>query len=84
MQAVEIRPYHLLASQYPFPVNDAGLNLQGQEGFDYPGILAGPVVASARVEPDTIPNPPRDQAVAIVLDFVNPLSPFRSLLGRCW
>ena len=48
MQALEIR---LAIGSNPcgFPVNDAGLNLQGQKGFGYPGILAGPVITPASV-----------------------------------
>jgi hypothetical protein len=48
MQPVEIG-LPILASPYPFPVDDAGPDLEGQEGFDYPRILAGPVITPASV-----------------------------------
>ena len=48
MQLVEVR-FAILASPYPFPVNDAGLHPKGQKGIHDPGILARPVIAPASV-----------------------------------
>jgi hypothetical protein len=80
MQLVEIR-LAVLPSPNRFPVHDDGADPKGPQRLDYPRILAGPIVASARVEPDPIALTSGHQSVAVVLDFVDPCRPAGSLLA---
>jgi hypothetical protein len=57
---------------------------RAQKRIDNPGILVRPVVTPARVEPDPVAVTSGHEAVAIVLDFVDPCRPAESLLGRAW
>ena len=53
MELVEVR-FAIPPSPDRFPVHDDGADPKGPQRIDYPGILGGPIVASARVEPDPI------------------------------
>src|ERR1700720_2332964 len=80
VQLVEIR-LAVLPSPDRFPVHDDAADPKQPQRIDYPRILGGPIVASARVEPDPIALTSGHQSVAVVLDFVDPCRPTGSLLA---
>jgi hypothetical protein len=54
---------------------------EGSQGLDYPRILGGTIVAPSGVEPDPVAVTSGHQAVAVVLDFVDPCRPAGGLPG---
>jgi hypothetical protein len=84
MQLVEIR-LAVLPSPDRFPVHEDAADPKQPQRIDYPRILGGPIVASARVEPDPIALTSGHQSVAVVLDswtHADPLGAFWQGLGR--
>jgi hypothetical protein len=78
MQAVEIRST-VDAEQNSLAIDHQGRIAVAQRGLRYQRVSIGPVVAVAREQPNALAVALNDQAIAVVLDFVDPVFRFRNL-----
>jgi hypothetical protein len=72
-----------LVAAHSLAVDQAGPHLQVVHGLDDEREAGGPVVASARDQPNADRVAPGHQAIAVVLDLMNPVRA-RRLVGRRW
>src|SRR5205823_14238579 len=78
VQAVEVGDA-VDAAQHRFAVHDEGFDAVTQRGFDDARIPAAPVMTVAGPQPHGLALPLNDQAVAVVLDLMEPLRPVGNL-----
>ena len=81
--AIEAR-HAVVAAGDRLTIDDAGARWQHCHGLAYEGEAGGPVVPVPGEQADTRGVPPGEEAVAIVLDLVQPARPARGLLGAGW
>ena len=80
-QDVEPRQPALVAAHH-LAVDQAGPHLEVVHGLDHERKAVRPVVAAPGNQPDADGIAPRHQAIAVVLDFVNPVGAGRRAVGR--
>ena len=80
-QDVEPGEPALVAADH-LPVDQAGPHLEVVHGLDHEREAVRPVIAAPGNQPDADGIAPRHQAVAVVLDFVNPVGAGRRAVGR--